>query len=78
MMAGYGMGFGWFGFLVMAVFWVAVIVAIVWLVTNLFPQKGQTITDNQPESPITILKKRYASGEINKEEFEAMRHDLAQ
>ena len=78
MMTGYGMGFGWFGFLMMGLFWVAVIVAAVWLFSNLFPQNRQITTNRPSESPTTILEKRYASGEISKEEFEAIRHDLTQ
>lgn len=37
-------------------------------------KKGQTPTEN--ESPLDILKKRYAKGEINKENFERMKRDL--
>jgi uncharacterized membrane protein len=50
----------------------------VWLFGNLFPQNKQTTTGNESETAVTILKKRYASGEISKEEFETMRHDLEQ
>lgn len=78
MMTGFGMGFGWFGFLMMAVFWMAVIAAAIWLFNNLFPQNRQSTNGNEPETAVTILKKRYARGEMNKEEYEAIRHDLEQ
>ena len=78
MMTGFGMGMGWFGFLMMAIFWIGLIAATVWLFSNLFPQNAQTSAGNAPESPTTILKKRYARGEISKEEFEAIRQDLEQ
>jgi putative membrane protein len=79
MMGGFGMGFGGFGFLLMAVFWIVIVVAAIWLVGNLFPRsdRGQSPA-NAPESAVDIVKRRYARGEISKDEFEAMRHSLEQ
>ena len=78
MMTGFGMGFGWFGFLMMAVFWIAIIAAAIWFFSNLFPQNKQSTNGSESETAVAILKKRYARGEISKEEFETMRHDLEQ
>lgn len=78
MMTGFGLGFGWFGFVMMAVFWLAIIAAAIWLFSNLFPQNKQMRTGDAPETAVAILKKRYARGEISQEEFEAIRHDLEQ
>ena len=82
MMTGFGMGFGGFGFLMMAIFWITIIAAAIWFFSNLFPQNKQTnsqATSGDPsETAVTILKKRYARGEISKEEFETMRHDIEQ
>jgi putative membrane protein len=67
---GGGMWFGW-------IFWLVVIGAIVWLIIN---QSNRSRNQNQisspNESPIDILKKRYAKGEINKEQFDQMKKDL--
>ncbi len=60
------------GLLFMVLFWVLVISGVVYLVRWLM---GQGIAD-RPESSLDILKKRYARGEISKQEFEAMRKDL--
>ena len=78
MMTGFGLGFGWFGFVLMAVFWLAIITAAIWLFSNLFPQNKQTTTGDVPETAVAILQKRYARGEVSQEEFEAIRHDLEQ
>lgn len=75
MMDGIGFGGGmWFGW----IFWLLIIGVIIWAVVtvvnnnnrrqqNYFPQK---------EDALEILKKRYAKGEITKEEFEQMKRDL--
>lgn len=76
MMGGYGMGFGMLGFLLMIVFWVAIIALGVWLVGNLFPKAGNTAANQTGESALDILKLRYARGELAREEYEAMRSDL--
>jgi putative membrane protein len=59
----------------MWIFWIAIIVGIFflvkWIVMQSRPgeQKGE-------ENPLAILKKRYARGEIDKEEFEQKKKDL--
>lgn len=67
-------GFGWWG---MTFFWILVIVGIVFLIKWLVEQ-GRT--SRKPfeggEGALDILKKRYARGEIDKEEFEQKKKDL--
>jgi putative membrane protein len=67
-------GFGWWG---MMFFWIIVIIGVVFLVKWLVEQ-GRTDrkTSESGESPLDILKKRYAKGEIDKEEFEQKKKDL--
>lgn len=64
---GWGMGGGW---LFMLLFWGAVIALIVFLVRR----SGGSGTESG--SAIGILKKRYARGEITKDEYENMKKDL--
>ncbi len=67
---GWGMGFGW---IFMIIFWVLVILGVVYIVQTVFKSgKGS----EQKETPFDILKRRYAKGEISKEEFEKMKDDL--
>jgi putative membrane protein len=76
-MMGWGYGMGWFGMILMALFWIAVIVGIIFLIRWLFVStgaKGHGVTSE--DSPLEILKRRYARGEINKEEFEQKKKDL--
>ena len=66
MMGGFGMGFGGFGFLWMAIFWIVIVVAAIWLVGNLFPPSDSGhLPTNTPESALDIAKRRYARGEIS-------------
>ena len=63
-----GVGYMW-------IFWIAVIVGIVflvkWIVEQSRPAEGKS-----EESSLEILKKRYARGEIDKEEFEQKKKHL--
>ncbi len=70
-MGGYGMiGFGMgFGFLFMILFWGVV----VWLVVSLINASQSSKKD---EDSLTVLKKRYASGEISKKQYEEMKKEL--
>ena len=67
---GWGMGFGWF---FMILFWVLIIFGVVYLIRLLTRDKEEK---QQHESPLDILKKRYARGEITKEEYEKVKSDL--
>ena len=65
---------GWGGGLGMILFWVLLIVIIILLVKYLMPR-----TDTRPEqkeTPLEILKRRYAKGEIDKAEYDEKRRDL--
>ncbi len=66
---GWGMGLGW---IFMIIFWVLVILGIAFLVqATTRGRKGP-----EQETPLDILKRRYAKGEITREEFERMKDDL--
>jgi putative membrane protein len=61
----------------MITFWVAVIVGIILLIRWLIIAKRTTSHGtSSSDSSLEILKKRYARGEINKEEFEEKKRDL--
>ncbi len=66
----HGMEFGW---LFIGVFLVLIILGIVH-VLNLVSGRKET----HGESPVRILKRRYAKGELTREEFERMREELTQ
>ena len=62
----------------MVLFWILVIVGIVFLVRWL-AVPGTTSHPTAPpaaETPLEILQKRYARGEISKEQYDQMRRDL--
>jgi putative membrane protein len=67
---GWGMGFGW---IFMILFWALVIFGIVYVVQAILRRAGRS---GPEETPLGILKKRYAKGEMTKEEFERMKDDL--
>ncbi len=71
MMDGYGMGYG-MGILGL-IFWILVIIGLVLLIRFLWESGG---AKREQESALEILKKRYARGEISKEEFEEKKKDL--
>ncbi len=76
MMGGYGMG--WFGGILMIVFWILIIVGLVFLIKWLIQSTGRDKTTGNGENrALEILKERYARGEIDKEEFETKKKDLA-
>jgi putative membrane protein len=78
---GYGMmnGFGGIIPIILTMLFRAVIIALgVLLISGLVSCTNSQPPTNLPpgESPMDILKKRYARGEITKEQFDEMRRDL--
>lgn len=76
MMGGWGM-MPWWGALIMTIFW-AVIVAgivvfIVWIVRNISAHAPTQAGQNRA---LELLKERYARGELTRDEYLQMRHDL--
>lgn len=59
----------------MLLFWGLVIVGIVSIIRWLVG-RGQRQDRSQSETPLEILQKRYARGEIEREEYERMKKDL--
>lgn len=77
-MMGYGYGMSWMGGVFMMIFWIAVIVAIIFLIRWLFVSSRTTAhgPSHGGETALDILRKRYARGEIDKLEFEEKKKDL--
>jgi len=67
---GFGMGFGGF---YMIIFWVLVIIGIIFLIRAF---AGGTKDGGGGETALDILRKRYANGEISKEEFEEKKKEV--
>jgi putative membrane protein len=66
---------GWwmlFGGFLWIVFWATVIYVAVTLIRG-----PRAATRDKQDDPIDIAKRRYAGGEINRDEYEQIRHDLA-
>jgi putative membrane protein len=75
------MGWGWGSgpyVLLHLIWWVLVVVAIVMLVRFLFRIERRVLrSPSDHDRALSILRERYARGEIDKSEFEARKHDLA-
>ena len=75
-----GWGAGEWAMLVLgAVFLAAVVVGIVYLLRGLGgggTAAGTPAASGSPDSPEDILKRRYAAGEIDKDEYESRLRDL--
>ena len=72
---GWGWGMG-FGMISVVLFWVLVILGIVVLVK--WVSGGSSVPGQPPaKTALDILKERYARGEVDREEFEQKKRDLA-
>ncbi|MDO8580337.1 MAG: SHOCT domain-containing protein [Candidatus Omnitrophota bacterium] len=77
------MPFGGFGWIFMIVFWGLIIWLVVALIRGSIGRNHQCghghsdDTHGKGNSPLDILKERYARGEIDKKEFEERKKDLS-
>jgi len=68
-MAGF-LGRGHLGMLFGILFWIIIITGLIWLI------KRFSGNDGRKESALDILKRRFASGEINSDEFQARKKEI--
>ncbi len=78
---GSGVFGGVFGMVIGTLIWVLIIAGIVFLVIWLMKnyngqQKSGRQNKETPETPMEILRRRYAEGDITKREFEEMKKEL--
>ena len=78
----FGHGYGWggmiFGGIMMLLIWGCAIALIFWGV-RYFASNKNTPSKDSPSNAISareILDRRYAGGEINRDEYEAIKEDL--
>ncbi len=81
-MMGFGLGGMMLGGLAMLAFWVLVIGGVIWFIATL--ARGTSTGTRQVvvgspmagQTPLDVLKARYARSEITKEQYEQMKRDL--
>jgi putative membrane protein len=63
----------------MPIFWLVIIALCLYFIFGCSKAKGTWMPGPGPESEtaLDILKKRYAKGEISKDEFEQMKRDIS-
>lgn len=74
----HGAGWAWWVFMTlgMLAFWVAVIYFVVWLVRGTPPSRRDEAEDPSRQSPLELLRRRLATGEISVDEYEERRQAL--
>lgn len=68
---------GGFGMVAVVLFWALVIWGVVYLVTRPASPAVSSGASERLDAALEVLKKRYARGEIDKEEYEEKKRDLA-
>lgn len=68
---GHGWGMGWWW-----IIGLILIIAVVWVVAKGLNRNNHTANPGTGKSALDILRERYASGEIDKQEFEERKRNL--
>lgn len=77
-MMDYGWGMGWGGWLIMGLFWLALLALILFLVVRFLPTSGDGPRRAREDVPEEILDRRFARGEIDLETYQTQRAALTQ
>jgi putative membrane protein len=64
---------GFFGWTMMILFWAAVVALLIWAILS-----ARTARDLSRSDALALLERRYAAGEIERDEFEEKKQLLAQ
>lgn len=77
-MADWGWGWGIAGMLMMVVFWGAVLLFLFYAFRSVTARDERSTTNRHSDEDraLTVLRERYARGDIDREEFEARRRVL--
>ena len=72
-----GWGWGWMSLMMvmMVLFWGVIIAGVVWLIRG--ASWGSPPRERSKETPVEILERRFAEGEIGEEDYRARREVLA-
>lgn len=58
----------------MAILWIIILAVAIYL--GFYYAKKRGLIKSSEESPLDVLNKRYANGEISREEYEMMKKDI--
>lgn len=72
-----GFGWGWFMPIFLILFWVLIVWAVVTFVRGVAWPGGSHSASSRTDSAMEVLRRRYARGEVSKEEYEEKKRDLA-
>lgn len=78
MMGSLGMGFGILSLVLMILFWAGMIALAIWLIRVLFPSTTWPPVATSDRSPRAreLLDRRFARGEISREEYDLIRERI--
>lgn len=63
--------------IIMVIFWLLIVILIITMIWFLVRRAGNLGQDSSQESALDILRKRYARGEIDEEQYRRMKEELA-
>ena len=73
----FGGGIGWIGIILSFIFFILIIIGIILLIVWLVKRATHSGIEGKTGSKaLDILKKRYTSGEITKDQYESIKKDL--